>query len=169
MLVWAPRVALVVKNLPANAGNSRDAGSIPGLRRSLGEGNGNPLQYSCLGFLGHRSLAGDSPWCLKESDTTEGLATHAGSQCWRERTGRQPFLQGNPCLPLPGSLCLAHFVLPPLPFSVHLLFSSLLTQLPSPLPIFPPAHLCPSHFRSGCPVARLSSLSPSLPTVNGGS
>ena len=36
----------MVKNLPVNAA---DAGSIPGLGRSLGEGNGNPLQYSCLG------------------------------------------------------------------------------------------------------------------------
>ena len=36
----------VVKNLPANAG---DVGSIPGLERSPGEGNGKPLQYSCLG------------------------------------------------------------------------------------------------------------------------
>ena len=36
----------VVKNLPVNAG---DLGSIPRLGRSLGEGNGNPLQYSCLG------------------------------------------------------------------------------------------------------------------------
>ena len=36
----------VVKNPPANA---RDAGSIPGLGKSPGEGNGNPLQYSCLG------------------------------------------------------------------------------------------------------------------------
>ena len=35
-----------VKNLPANAG---DTGSIPGLGRSSGEQNGNPLQYSCLG------------------------------------------------------------------------------------------------------------------------
>ena len=35
----------VVKNLPANAG---DTGSVPGLGRSPGEGNGNPLQYSCL-------------------------------------------------------------------------------------------------------------------------
>ena len=35
----------VVKNLPANAG---DVDSIPGLRRSPGEGNGNPFQYSCL-------------------------------------------------------------------------------------------------------------------------
>ena len=38
---------LAVKNPPANAG---DAGSITGLRRSLGEGNGNQLQYSCLGY-----------------------------------------------------------------------------------------------------------------------
>ena len=44
-----PQLALVVKNPPANAGNSRDLGSIPGLGRSLGEGNSNPLQYSCLG------------------------------------------------------------------------------------------------------------------------
>ena len=36
----------VVKNLPANAG---DAGLIPGSERSPEEGNGNPLQYSCLG------------------------------------------------------------------------------------------------------------------------
>ena len=38
----------VVKNLPANAGAPRDVGSIPGSGRSLGVGNGNPLQYSCL-------------------------------------------------------------------------------------------------------------------------
>ena len=38
----------VVKNLLANAENSRDTGSIPGLRRSPGVGNGNPLQYSGL-------------------------------------------------------------------------------------------------------------------------
>ena len=38
----------VVKNLPADAGDSRDAGSIPESGRSPGGGNGNPLQYSCL-------------------------------------------------------------------------------------------------------------------------
>ena len=38
----------VVKNLPANAGGTRDLGSIPGSERSPGGGNGNPLQYSCL-------------------------------------------------------------------------------------------------------------------------
>ena len=41
-------MALVIKNLPANAGDARDAGSIPGLGRSSGEGHGNPFQYSCL-------------------------------------------------------------------------------------------------------------------------
>ena len=41
-------VAPVVKNLPANAGDLRDTGSIPGLGRSPGEGHGNPLQHSCL-------------------------------------------------------------------------------------------------------------------------
>ena len=39
---------LVVKNPPANAGDPKDAGSIPGLGRSPGGGHGNPLQYSCL-------------------------------------------------------------------------------------------------------------------------
>ena len=38
----------MVKNLPANARDTRDAGSISGSGRSPGEGNGNPLQYSCL-------------------------------------------------------------------------------------------------------------------------
>ena len=48
MSVWASQVALVVTNLPANAGDIRDSGSIPGSGRSPGEGQGNPLQYSCL-------------------------------------------------------------------------------------------------------------------------
>ena len=38
----------VVKNPPANAGDTRNRDSIPGLARSPGEGNSNPLQYSCL-------------------------------------------------------------------------------------------------------------------------
>ena len=61
----------VVKNPSANAG---DAGSIPGLGRSPGEGSGNPLQYSCLGNPMDRG-----PWrgtirgVEKELDTTERL------------------------------------------------------------------------------------------------
>ena len=42
------KVALMVKNLPANAGDARHVGLIPGSRRSPGGGNGNPLQYACL-------------------------------------------------------------------------------------------------------------------------
>ena len=38
----------MIKNLPVNAGDIRDTGSIPGSGRSLGGGNGNPLQYSWL-------------------------------------------------------------------------------------------------------------------------
>ena len=41
-------MTLEVKNLPANAGDIRDVGSVPGSGRSPGEGNGNPLQCSCL-------------------------------------------------------------------------------------------------------------------------
>ena len=44
----ASQVALMVKNPPANAGDLKDASSIPGSRRSPGGGHGNPLQYSCL-------------------------------------------------------------------------------------------------------------------------
>ena len=42
--------------------SARDQGSIPGLGRSPAEGNGNPLQYSCLGNPMDRSLLGYSPW-----------------------------------------------------------------------------------------------------------
>ena len=46
--LWASQVVLVVKNPPANAGDIRDVGLIPGSRRLHGGGYGNPLQYSCL-------------------------------------------------------------------------------------------------------------------------
>ena len=60
--VRASWVALVVKHLPANAGDIRDADSIPGLGRSPGGEHGNLLQYSCLEDPhGQRSLAGFSP------------------------------------------------------------------------------------------------------------
>ena len=50
----------------------RDLGLSPGLGRSPGEGNANPLQYSCLeNPHGQRSLMGYSPWRHKESDMTE--------------------------------------------------------------------------------------------------
>ena len=66
-------VGAVVKNPPANA---RDVGLIPGLERAPGEGNGNPLLYSCLeNPHGQRSLAGYRPWGLKELDTIKRLST----------------------------------------------------------------------------------------------
>ena len=50
----------------SNAGNTGDAGSIPGLGRSSGGGNGNLLPYSFLGkSYGQRSLAAYSPWSRK--------------------------------------------------------------------------------------------------------
>ena len=49
--IRASQGAVVVKNMPANAG---DAALISGSGRSPGEGNGNPLQYSCLGNLMNR-------------------------------------------------------------------------------------------------------------------
>ena len=101
--LWASQVALVVKNPPANAGDIRDAGSIPelgrspggqgflggsvGIRiclqcrrlgsipwsgRSLGEGHGNTLQYSCLGNpMDRGAWWATSPLGRKDSDKTE--------------------------------------------------------------------------------------------------
>ena len=72
----ASQVALMVKNLPANAGDIRDMGSIPGLGRFPAGGHGSPFQYSCLKEShGQRSLEGYSPWGGKELDITEQL-TH---------------------------------------------------------------------------------------------
>ena len=64
----------MVKNLSANAGGSRDEGSIPGSGRSPGEWNGYPLQHSCL----ENSMDRETWWAtvhgvVKESDMTEGL------------------------------------------------------------------------------------------------
>ena len=49
MDLWGFPGGTVVKNMPANAGDTRDMGSMPGSGRSPGGGNGTPLQYSCLG------------------------------------------------------------------------------------------------------------------------
>ena len=61
LYVWASQVVLMVKNLPLNAGDIGDVGSIPGSRRSLGGGHGNPHQYSCPESHGQGSLAAYSP------------------------------------------------------------------------------------------------------------
>ena len=53
-------VELVLKNLPANTGDIRDVDSIPGWGRSPREGNGNPLQYSCL----ENSMDREALWAI---------------------------------------------------------------------------------------------------------
>ena len=78
-LTWLPG-GTVVKNTPSDVGDARDAGSIPGSRRCPEEGNGNPLQYSCL----------QTPWTeesgrlqsmeLLESGTVYELSTHTYNQ-----------------------------------------------------------------------------------------
>ena len=71
------------KNLPANAGDARDIGSISGLGRPSEIGNHTPLQYSCL-----ENLIGRGDWqakslCHKELDMTEKLSTEWNQ--WIER------------------------------------------------------------------------------------
>ena len=65
-------VVLVAKNLPANAGDARDAGSIPGLGRCPGGGHGNPLQCSCLENPRDRGA-----WRAMVHDVTESNTTEA--------------------------------------------------------------------------------------------
>ena len=65
----------VIKNLPANTGDTGDRGSVPGLGRFPGEGNGNPLSILAWEIHGQRSPAGNSPWGCKESDMKE-VAEH---------------------------------------------------------------------------------------------
>ena len=77
LLVSLSRVTLEVKNPPVNAGEIRDADSVPGPGRSCGRGPSNPLQYSCLeNPHGQRSLVNYRPWGHKELDMTEQLSTH---------------------------------------------------------------------------------------------
>ena len=66
----------MVKNLPANVRDARDTGSVPGLRKSPGVGNGNLLQYSCLEkFHGQRNRVGYGPQDHKKLDMIEQLST----------------------------------------------------------------------------------------------
>ena len=76
----------MVKNRPANAGNTGDVGSIPGSGRSPGEGNGNPLQYSCLENLVNEEPGGLTSIAFQQSNTTEVTASmYANFQTKREK------------------------------------------------------------------------------------
>ena len=66
----------MIKNLSANAGDSRDTVSILGLRRSPGEGNGNPLQCSCLENSMDRETWRATVYGVTELDVIECTHTH---------------------------------------------------------------------------------------------
>ena len=70
-MYWASQVLLVVKNLPANAGDIRDVALIPGLGRSPAGGHGNPLQCSCLENPMDRGACQAIQFMTKESDMTK--------------------------------------------------------------------------------------------------
>ena len=73
------------KNLPAGAGDTRDAGSIPGSGRSPGGGNGNLLQYSRLGNPWREEPGGLVHSVAKQAlDTTEHTQTHTRSSWFQE-------------------------------------------------------------------------------------
>ena len=86
-------MALVVKNLPANAGGIRDTGSSTGLERSPGEGNGKLLQYSCL----ENPMDGGVWWAtshrVAQSQTQlQRLSTHSAFTKEQTETERFGFL-----------------------------------------------------------------------------
>ena len=70
-LLGASQLVLVVKNLSADTGDIRDAGLLPGPRRSPGEGNGYPLKSSCLRIPWTDKPGGLQPRDCTELDTTE--------------------------------------------------------------------------------------------------
>ena len=102
-------MALVVKNLPANAGDIRDTGSVPGSGSSPGGGHGNPLHYSCLEnrmdrgawqALVHR-VAKSWTWLKQLSTQTQDGSSHITFVPWEEkgrRSGaRHIKIQERPC------------------------------------------------------------------------
>ena len=105
MLVMLPLMGFpgdsVVKNPPANTGDIRDKGSIFGSGKSPGEGNGNPLQYCCLGNPnGQRRLAGYSPRGCKSWTRLKRLsicmhAIHRLSSVWLQGMGAEGLRQEN--------------------------------------------------------------------------
>ena len=82
---------LVVKNLPASAGH---VDSIPGLERSPGEGNGNPLQYSWLGNPTDRGA-----WQAIQSMGSQRVRQNLGTQQQQQKAKKQPrFSQKQMCI-----------------------------------------------------------------------
>ena len=89
---WLSKVALEIKNPFANAGDIRGVGLIPGSGRSPGGGNGNPLQYSCLGNVMNKGVWQAIVHGVAESDMTEyaGMETNKTEQtCLEYSTQRR--------------------------------------------------------------------------------
>ena len=99
----------MVKNLPANAGDLRDAGLIPGLGRSPGGGHGNPLQYSCLeNPMGRRAWWTTILRVARSRTLLKQLSTYA-----RRQPSHALFLSESRCGPLrPSKLSSAPSYLP---------------------------------------------------------
>ena len=74
--LWASQVVLVVKHPPANARDKRGEGSIPGLGRSPGVRNGNPLQYSSLENSMNRGVWRSAVHEAPKSQTQVSWSTH---------------------------------------------------------------------------------------------
>ena len=116
---------LVVKNLPTNAGDTEVVGSVPGWGRSPGEGNGNPLQYSCLGNAMDRGawratvhgdtkyttnvteeglpwwLSGEEPACQRHQRRDRGSKSHPPPREWQTPGGARLCPIPAPLRPLP--------------------------------------------------------------------
>ena len=112
---WVPvrhQVALVVKNPPANAGDERDMGSIPGSGRFPGRGHGNPLQYAYLENPMDRGAWKTTVHRIAESDTTEtpwhktfsNIAAAAAKSRQSCPTLCNPIDGSSPGSPVPGIL-----------------------------------------------------------------
>ena len=104
----------MVKNPPGNGRDSRDRGSIPGSGRSPGEGNGNPLQCSCLGNPMDR---GDWQATVHESDITGHIYTHTAvgdglAWSFSKQIFEPEYLGSKPTLPL--ARCVTLHMLPDL-------------------------------------------------------
>ena len=90
----------MIKNLPANTGDVREAGSIPGSRKFPSGGHSNQFQYSCLeNPHGQRSLVSYNPWGYEESHKSERLSTGQHSLCINGFFT----LEGNTLFPAPES------------------------------------------------------------------
>ena len=93
----------MVKNSTASAGELRGAGTTPGSGRFPGEGNGNPLPYSCLETpMDREARAGYSPWGPQKSDTTKSDLTQHTKDRNEERA------QGPPMTDMRGTSTSLH-------------------------------------------------------------